>query len=148
MQLPDHLNDPEIFKLVKTCQVHVHSRICWKYNKNEHQFSCGYYFIDKTTIAKALGSKFSNEEKQKILTTRNTLLRQVKRYIDNNLNPSNVYVIDPTKDNFTQLLSIKETLDELKEGKEAVCHILAELKLRRFLSAGYFVNTNPPEVRV
>ena len=28
--LEDHLNDPELFELVKTCQVHVHSSTCWK----------------------------------------------------------------------------------------------------------------------
>ena len=31
-KLPDHLNDPELFELTKTCQVHVHCRTCWKYN--------------------------------------------------------------------------------------------------------------------
>ena len=30
-QLPDHLKDPELFELVKTYQVHAHSRTCWKY---------------------------------------------------------------------------------------------------------------------
>ena len=29
-QLPNHLNDPELFELVKTYQVHAHSRTCWK----------------------------------------------------------------------------------------------------------------------
>ena len=40
-QLPDHLHDPKLFQLVKTCQVHVHStgNTCWKYNRNECQFS-------------------------------------------------------------------------------------------------------------
>ena len=38
-QLPDHLSDPELFELVKTYQVHTHSRTCWKYNKNECRFS-------------------------------------------------------------------------------------------------------------
>ena len=33
-QLPKHLNDPELLKLVKTSQVHADSRTCWKYNKN------------------------------------------------------------------------------------------------------------------
>ena len=33
-QLPDHLNDPKLFKLIKTYQFHVHPRTCWKYNKN------------------------------------------------------------------------------------------------------------------
>ena len=42
------------------------------------------------------------------------LLRQMKSYIDNNLNPMKVNVIDPSKDNFTQPLSVKEILDELE----------------------------------
>ena len=108
-QLPDHLNDPDLFKLEKS-----HSRTCWKYRKNKCHFSYGRYFTEKTIIAKPLRYKFSNEEKQGILTWRNTLLRQVKRYIDNNLYPAKVNVIDPTRDNFTQPLSLKEILDELE----------------------------------
>ena len=27
-QLPDHLSNPELFELVKTYQVHAHSRTC------------------------------------------------------------------------------------------------------------------------
>ena len=88
VQLPKHLNDPEPFELVKTCQVHAHSRTCWKYSKNEFRFSYGRYFTETTIIAKPLDSKFSNDEKQEILTWRNTLLRKVKSYIDNNLNPA------------------------------------------------------------
>ena len=38
----------------------------------------------------------------------------MKSYIDNNLNPMKVNVIDPSKDNFTQPLSVKEILDELE----------------------------------
>ena len=41
-QLPDHLNDPELFELVK----------------NECR-----YFTEKTIVAKPLDSKFSNDEK-------------------------------------------------------------------------------------
>ena len=67
-QLPDHLNDPELFEFVKTYQVHTDSTTCWKYNKNECRFSYGRFFTEKTIIAKPLDSKFSNEKKQKILT--------------------------------------------------------------------------------
>ena len=66
--------------------------------------------ILQTIIAKPLDSKISNEENQEILTWRNTLLSQVKSYIDNNLCPAKVNVIDPTKDRFTQPLSVKEVL--------------------------------------
>ena len=38
----------------------------------------------------------------------NTLLRQVKSYINDNLSSAKVNAIDPTKDNFTQALSISE----------------------------------------
>ena len=113
-QFPVHLNDPELFELVKTYQVHAHSITCWKYNKNECRFLYGRYFAEKISIAKPLGSKFNDNEKKEVLTWRNMLLKQVKRYIDNNLNPAKVNLMDPTKDNFTQPLSIKEILDKLE----------------------------------
>ena len=102
--LPDHLNDPELFELVKTYQFHSYSRTYGKYNKNECRFSHGRFFTEKAIIAKPLPSRFSNEEKQENLTGRNTLLSQVKSYVDNNLYPAKVNVIDPIKDNFTQQL--------------------------------------------
>ena len=55
--LPNHLSDPEVSDLVKTYQVHAHSRACWKYNQNKCDFSYGYYSTEKTTIAKPLESK-------------------------------------------------------------------------------------------
>ena len=42
----------------------------------------------------------------------------MKSYIDNNLNPMKVNVIDPSKDNFTQPLSVKEILDELEISQD------------------------------
>ena len=55
----DHLKDLELFDLPSS----DHSRTCWKYNKNECHFSYDRYFTEKTTIAKSLDSKFSNDEK-------------------------------------------------------------------------------------
>ena len=77
-QLPDHLNAPELFESVKTYQDHTHSITSWKYNRNECRFYYGRYFTEKTIIAKSFDAKFSNEEKQEILTCRNTLLSQAK----------------------------------------------------------------------
>ena len=68
------------------------------------------YFPEKTVIAKPLDCKFSNDEKQDLLKWKNTLLRHAKSYIDNNLNLVEVNLIDPTKYNFTEPLSIKEIL--------------------------------------
>ena len=116
-RLPNHLNDSELFELVKTYQVHVLSRTCWKYIKNECRFSYGWYFTKKKIIAKPLDSKFNNDEKQEVLVWRNTLLWQVKSYTDN-LNSTKVNVIDPTKVNLTQPLTISEILDELEISKD------------------------------
>ena len=63
-QLSDHLEDPELFKLVKTDQVHSHSRTYWKYDKNECRFPYGLNFTEKTIIAKSLDFKLSNDEKK------------------------------------------------------------------------------------
>ena len=86
--------------------------------KNEYRFSYGRYFTEKTIIAKPIDSKFSNKEKQEILTWINILLSQIKSYIDNNLYPAKINVVDTTKDNFTQPLSVKEILDELEISKD------------------------------
>ena len=80
--IANHMNDPELFELVKTCQVDAHSKGSWKSNLSEYCFSNGQYFTEKTVIAKPLDSKFCIHKKQ------NALLRQVKSYIDNNLKPA------------------------------------------------------------
>ena len=85
-----------------------------------------------------------NGEKEEVLTWRNT--KQVKSYIDNNLNPLKLNVIDPTKDNFTQPLSVQEILDELEISKVEDYRTLSisndedfELHLKRKPNS-YFVN--------
>ena len=107
-QSPDNLNNPETFELLKTYQVNAHSKTCCKQNKNECQLFSGRYFIEMAIIAKPLPLKFSDDEKQKLLTQRNTLLRKVKSYFDNSFNPSKVDIKDQTKVNFTQPLSVKK----------------------------------------
>ena len=62
------------------------------------------YFTEKTIIAKPLDCKFTSDEKQEILTWRNIILSQKLK----------IQIDDPTKDNFTQSLTIKEILDELE----------------------------------
>ena len=53
-----------------------------------------------------------------MLTQRNATLGKVISYIDDNLNPSKVNVVDPTKDNFTQSLNIQEILNELEMSED------------------------------
>ena len=47
--------------------------------------------------------KLTNDKQQEVLAWRKTLLKKVKKYTDDNLNPAKVNVINPTKDSFTQL---------------------------------------------
>ena len=110
--MPDHSKDPELLELVKNYKVRALSRTCC-----ESRVSYGRYVTEKTIHAKPLDSKLSNDEKEEVLTWRNTLLKQVRGYIDNNLNPAKVKVIDPIKGNFTQPLSVQEILDELEISK-------------------------------
>ena len=45
VSLPDPQNEPEVFTLVKTLQIHSHSRTCWKYKKNKCRFFiCSIFF--------------------------------------------------------------------------------------------------------
>ena len=67
-QLPDYLNDPKFFELIKIYQIHTLSKTCWKYNNNECGFSDDRYFAEKTIIAKPIDCKFGNTEKQAVLT--------------------------------------------------------------------------------
>ena len=48
--------------------------------RDECRFSYDRYFTEKTIIAKSQDSKLSNDEKQEVLTYRNTLLRNQKLY--------------------------------------------------------------------
>ena len=63
-QLPDDMNDPWLFDLVKTYQVHALFRTCWKLDMNECCFSYGSYFTEKTIIVKPFYSKFKDDEKK------------------------------------------------------------------------------------
>ena len=64
---------------------------------------------------------------QKVLTRKNTLLKQAKTYVDN-LNSAKVNKIDPSKDNFSQPLSTKGILDELEILKSDYYGTLSILK--------------------
>ena len=103
--------------------------------------------IKKTIIAKPFDSKLSNDEKQELLIWRNTFLKQVKHYFDNNHNPTKVNAIDPTKDNFTQPLSFQKLLYKLEISKDDYYRALSiskeedlETDLKRQSNSCFFNN--------
>ena len=63
-----------------------------------------------------------------MLTQRNATPGKVISYIDDNLNPSKVNVVDPTKDNFTQSLNIQEILNELEMSEDDYYKALSKSK--------------------
>ena len=95
--LPDPQSKPGLFELVKLYQIHSHSRTCWKYKKNKCRFFYGRFFSDRTIISKPLDHSLDPEERQEILNSCKNLLEKVKKYVDEELNPAKVNVIDPEK---------------------------------------------------
>ena len=116
--MPDLESEPELFKLVKLCQIHSHSRTCWKYKKNKCKFSYGRFFSDRTIISKPLDPSLDPLERNEILDSRKSLLEKVKNYIDVELNPVKVNVIDPQKENYKPHPTIDEMLLKLDISKQ------------------------------
>ena len=116
--LPDPQNEPEMFALVKTFQIHSHSRTCWKYKKNKCRFSYGRFFSDRTIISKPLDDSLSSEQKSEKMNWRRTVLGKVKEYINDKLYPAKVNVIDPSRENYQAPPTIKEILLELSISSE------------------------------
>ena len=56
----------------------------------------------------------SNEEKNTVLEKRNTILDTVKKHIDKKMNPEKCNANDPRRENYVNVPSISETLEELK----------------------------------
>ena len=104
-----------MFTLVKTFQIHSHSRTCWKYKKNKCRFSYGRFFSDRTIISKPLDYSLSSEQKSDMMNWRRTVLGKVKEHIKDKLYP--VKVKDPS----TAPPTIKEILLELNISSEEYC---------------------------
>ena len=52
--LPDPNNEPAFFELVKTYQIHRHSKTWRKYRREKCRFRFGKFFTSKTIIAQPL----------------------------------------------------------------------------------------------
>ena len=98
--LPHPVEQPELFELVKSYQIHSHSRSCWQYKKNKCRFSYGRFFTDRAIISKPLNSDIPQKEKEKIMSWQRNILDKVKEYIDTNLYPAKTNIIDPLKANY------------------------------------------------
>lgn len=87
MDLPDINAEPEFQQLVSKYQTHCHSRSCRKYKNIPCRFHYGRYFTDRTICAEPLDDDIPENEKLVILNKRQSILKEVKLYIDEFLDP-------------------------------------------------------------
>ena len=116
--LPDKGKNPELFDLVRTYQIHSHSRSCRKYKNIDCRYSFGKYFTNRTIVAEPLSDDFSADQKNVILGMRKATLSEVKHYIDTNLNPKVTNIHFPERDNYQPSKTISGILDQLDIAEE------------------------------
>ena len=140
--LPDEEGEPELHDLVKKFQIHCHSQSCRKYKNIPCRFHYGRFFTDRTICGEPLGDDISETEKLKILNKRSKLLKKVKAYIDEYL--------DPHKVTFSPDITIAEILTHLESTEEEYYSSLSiasaedfEIHLRRPVNS-CFVNNYLP----
>ena len=149
--LPDVNDDPELFNLVTTYQVHSHSKPCRKYKNKPCRYSFGKFFTDHTIVSEPLPDELSQQERNDILQQRESVLSKVKEYIDLNLNPKKVNILNPGKENYIEPKGISEILAELEIPEQKYYHALAistdtdfQIHLKRFPNScfvnNYFVD--------
>ena len=111
--LPDETNEPELYNMVRTYQTHSHSKSCRKYKNSECRYNYGRLFTEKMLVAEPVSKDISDDEKTKILLKRRTILDKVKEYINKNLCPGKVNFLDPSREDYVQLKTIPEILQDL-----------------------------------
>ncbi|XP_066928764.1 uncharacterized protein [Clytia hemisphaerica] len=115
--LPSKEEDPDLFHLVTTYQLHRHSKTCRKYKNTPCRFHFGKFFCEQTIVSVPLPQGLSQEEKQAILTLQKETLAKVKSYINENLNPSKRNFFDTEAENYSPVPSIDEVLLALNISK-------------------------------
>ena len=89
------------------------SRTCRKYKNEPERFKFGKFFSKKTIVVGSLPENMPEEIKVLVLHKRNKILGKVRDYINNFLNPSKIKFYNPTRDDFIEVKSVSEVLEEL-----------------------------------
>ena len=149
--MPDPDSEKELFELVKTFQVHKHSKTCRKYRNDKCRFNFGKFFTTRTIIAEPLPENMTEEVKFQVLRTRSELLNKVKRYIDSELNPSKINLYDCSREDYAKTKTIDQILallDISKNDYEAALTISEDKDFHLFLKRppnSCFVNNYFPD---
>ena len=65
--MPDPVSEAELFELVRTFQVHRHSKTCRKYWNDKCRFHFGKFFSSSTIVAEPLPNDMSEEIKIQVI---------------------------------------------------------------------------------
>ena len=125
VELPDKDIEPKLYQMVKTYQIHSHSKSCRKYKNIDCRYSFGRFFTDKTIIAEPLPNDMNENEKSTVLAKRYRLLSKVQNYIDVYLDPRKVNILDSEKPNFEKPKEIVDILEELEIAENDYYHALS-----------------------
>ena len=117
--LPDPKVDSTLYELVKTYQIHRHSKTCRRYKNDNCRFHFGRFFTDRTIVAKPLNFNLNDAEKKEILTERYNILKTVSDYINEYLNPSKHNFYDVQREDYIKPKSIEEILNMLDINVDA-----------------------------
>ena len=116
--MPISVSEKELFELVKTFQVHRHSKTCKKYRNGKCRFNFGKFFTARTIVAEPLPEDMQEEIKNQVIKNRSDLLSKVKRCIDTELKPSEKNFYDSTRSDYEVVKTIEEILSLLEISKE------------------------------
>lgn len=109
-QIPDESENKDLHDLVKTYQLHKHTRSCQKYRNTNCRYSYGRFFTERTIIAQPVKDDLSPEENNNIIAQRNATLSKVKLFIDEYLDPSKTtYMTGKTISDILTLLELSST---------------------------------------
>ena len=65
--LPDPSSEPDLNELLKTYQIHCHSKTCRKYRNEKSRFHFGKFFTSRTIIAQPLPDSLPVHSKNEIM---------------------------------------------------------------------------------
>ena len=89
-----------MLKLVKTYQIHHHSKTCRKYRNEKTRFHFGNFFTNCAIIAQLSEDHIPQDVRHEKMQHRYAILEKVKNYTDDELNPSRKNFLDNTKDDY------------------------------------------------
>ena len=124
--VPNPIENSELFYLVRTYQVHSHSKSCRKFKNERCRYHFGKFFTDHTIIALPLQEDLPEDVRNSILNERERILTKVKQYIDSNLGPRRKNILNPFKENFEEAYrSIQNILMKLNITEEEYYNALS-----------------------